>query len=58
MKTTTGEQSKGKLHTEVYLKLDTQNRITLKKPTAKIYAAQVDDNGIIKLTPCRIEKQA
>ena len=58
MKTTAGDQSKGRVQAEVYLKLDAQNRITLKKPTAKIYAVEVDEAGVIKLTPCRLVRQA
>jgi hypothetical protein len=42
---------------EVYLKLDSRNRVTIKSPIATIYAAEVNEVGVVTLVPCKIQKQ-
>lgn len=57
MKTIIEKQTKTTQDAEVYIKLDSRNRLTIKSPTARIYAVEADESGIITLIPCRIEKQ-
>ena len=56
MTTTREEQTGGTANPEVYLKLDSRNRITLKAAKADYYRAEVNVDGVITLKPCAIQE--